>query len=314
VKVDERDKAILFQLMQNARTSHAKIAKAVGIPEKTVTNRIREMQSDGIIRKYTSIINYQKLGFNRHSIYIDVRTVDRDKVQPTLEALMKRREVSCCYLLHDISQWKIYMSVWTKTIGEYDEMQTMLLEAFQGESINYVSFQSVRSYTYLSRLLAPTEPAACNVKEGLDHIELSEQEWQLIDLLRENARRPLLEIAREMDVHFDTVKRKMKKLKSLDIVQRYYPIIDLGKVGLREYTYIARVNPSYNSRIEEFITWAKGNPHFVIVIRAVGWVNLYYAFQVETDDQFKQLQTEIRKRIGDIVLEEYRIEVEQVLK
>lgn len=123
----------------------------------------------------------------------------------------------------------------------------------------------------------------------------------------------MLEIAKKLKIHTDTAKRKIKKLIKLDILQRFYPLIDLQQTNVREYTFIARLNPSEDEKIEEFIKWARGNPHFVIIIKAVGWVNIYYAFQVEDTKQFKQIRSEIQKRIGKITLKEYRIEVEDIV-
>ena len=312
--IDDKDKLILFELFQDARQSNAKIAKDLKIPEKTVTNRINDMVKKKVIKKFTTIVNYQNLGKNRHSIYLDLNTVEPNKINQKIKLISKIPEVSCCYYLHEVSEWKLYVSTWTKTIGEYDDIQTKVLSILGDLVKNYVSFQSVRSYTYLSRLLNLKKIAKCNVKEDNQNIQLNKVEEKLIEILHQNSRKPLLEIAQKLKVHTDTVKRKIKKLVDLDILQRFYPLIDLHQLGIKEYTFIARLNPSGNKQIEEFIKWARGNPHFVIIIKAVGWVNLYYAFQVENNQQFKEIRSEIQKRIGKITLKEYRIEVEEFVK
>lgn len=311
---DQKNKHILFELFQNARQSNLQISKKVGVPEKSVANRINKLLKEGVIKSFTSMVNYQKLGFNRHSIYLDLKSVDLEKVNKKIKSLLSLKEVSCCYFLHDISQWKVYLSIWTKTIAEYDEIQTQILTLLKDDLLNYVSFQSVRSYTYLARLLNPTKNAKCDIKEGSGKAKIDDNDWKLIELLRKDSRMPLLELAKKLGVHVDTAKRKMKKLVQLDVLQRFYPLVNLRKIGLREYTFIARLNPSEDKKIEEFIHWARTNPHFVIIIKAVGWVNLYYAFQTENDEQFKKIRTEIAKRIGHITLKEYRIEVEEIIK
>ena len=313
MKFTPKDKLILFELFQDARQSNSKIAKELKIPEKTVNHRIQEMVKAKIIKKFTININYQKLGFNRHSIYLDLKKTHNKKIDEKIKRILKIPEISCCYYLHEISDWKLYVSIWTKTIGEYDEVQAKIFSILKEDVINYVSFQSVRSYTYLSRLLNPKKKAKCDVKEGLDHINLSKDEQKLIDILHEDSRKPLLEISKLLNVHTDTIKRKIKKLKDLGIIQRFYPLVNLSKIDVKEYTFICRLNSVEDQKIEEFIKWARGNPHFVVLIKAVGWVNLYYAFQVKNNEEFKKMRHEIQKRIGDITLKEFRIEVEDII-
>jgi DNA-binding Lrp family transcriptional regulator len=314
--INSKDKLILFELFQNARQPLSKIARTLKIPEKSVANRVQKMIDDKVIRKFTAIVNYQNLGMNRHSLYLDLKAEDRDKERQLVEEVLKITDVSCCYFLHEVSKWKLYISVWTSTIGEYDEIQSKIMGIFGQNVINYISFQSVRSYTYLSRILNPAKIAKCDVMEGVKYIKLTEDEKKLVRILKNNSRMPLLEIAKELNVHTDTVKRKIKKLTDQNVILRFYPLINFQKVGVREYTFISRLNPSSENareKTEEFIKWARNNHHFVIVIKAVGWVNLYYAFQVENDEQFKEIRREIQNRIGDITLKEFRIEVEQII-
>ena len=61
-------------------------------------------------------------------------------VEKYLKEITAIEEVSCCYMLHDVSKWKLYISVWTKPIGRYDEIQTKILVKFKNKIKNYLSF------------------------------------------------------------------------------------------------------------------------------------------------------------------------------
>ena len=151
--IDEADREILFELLQDCRKPLYKIAKAVNLPQQTLSYRIKKLEKEGVIRKYTVNINYPKLGFARHSLYLDLKSVEPEEVEKYLKQITDINEVSCCYMLHDISQWKIYVSVWTKTVERYDEIQTMIVTRFKDYLKNYLSFQSIKSYTYFARRL-----------------------------------------------------------------------------------------------------------------------------------------------------------------
>jgi len=60
--VDEKDLAILEELKKDSRRSTNQIAKALGIPRATVHERIKKMIQKGVIKGFTVITNYEKLG------------------------------------------------------------------------------------------------------------------------------------------------------------------------------------------------------------------------------------------------------------
>ena len=60
--IDEKDKQILEILQNNARLSTKQIAKKAGIPITTVFNRIKNLEKNGVIKRYTCIIDNKKLG------------------------------------------------------------------------------------------------------------------------------------------------------------------------------------------------------------------------------------------------------------
>lgn len=61
--------------------------------------------------------------------------------------------------------------------------------------------------------------------------EIDSLDRQLLSLLREDSRRPYLEIARELDVSGGTIHQRMAKLKEAGIVTGSRLLIDYGKLG-----------------------------------------------------------------------------------
>lgn len=60
--LDEIDQEILNMLSQNSRLSYVEIGKKVNLSRVAVKSRIDMMKSDGIIERYSIIINPEKLG------------------------------------------------------------------------------------------------------------------------------------------------------------------------------------------------------------------------------------------------------------
>lgn len=63
-RVDETDVKIINLLAENARISYADIAKAVGMKSPSVIERIKWLESTGIITGYTAQVDYRKLDYD----------------------------------------------------------------------------------------------------------------------------------------------------------------------------------------------------------------------------------------------------------
>jgi Lrp/AsnC family transcriptional regulator for asnA, asnC and gidA len=60
--LDERDNQILGILLMDSRTPLAHISKVVGISSPAIRERINKMKKKGIIKRFSTIIDYKKLG------------------------------------------------------------------------------------------------------------------------------------------------------------------------------------------------------------------------------------------------------------
>ena len=63
MELNETDKKILKNLLEDARFSSRQIAKNVGVSVGTVLSRIKKMEDVGLIKGYSVILDHEKLGY-----------------------------------------------------------------------------------------------------------------------------------------------------------------------------------------------------------------------------------------------------------
>ena len=90
--IDETDLKILTILQQNARTSNAEIARQVEMAPSAVLERIRRLESRGVIQGHEVRINPEALGLNILA-FVFVRSTDFDGEAKTAELLADIPEV-----------------------------------------------------------------------------------------------------------------------------------------------------------------------------------------------------------------------------
>ncbi|MGA1792336.1 MAG: Lrp/AsnC family transcriptional regulator [Thermoplasmatota archaeon] len=85
--MDRTDLEIIAHLQRHGRDSYREIAKTLGIAPATVMKRVKELETDGVIKGYTVEVDYDRLGFEIHVI-IDVR-VAKGKLQQIEKKIAK---------------------------------------------------------------------------------------------------------------------------------------------------------------------------------------------------------------------------------
>jgi len=93
--LDEIDKKILAELLLNSKRSYRELAKAIGMSAATVINHVQRLESAGVIREYTVMLDFERLGFEL--TVVTEMTVSRGKLLETQEKIAKLPYVCAVY-------------------------------------------------------------------------------------------------------------------------------------------------------------------------------------------------------------------------
>ncbi len=55
---------LISELMKNSRRSDRQIAKELGVSQPTVSRTIARLEKEGVLREYTAIPDFRRLGYN----------------------------------------------------------------------------------------------------------------------------------------------------------------------------------------------------------------------------------------------------------
>jgi len=93
--LDELDLAIIRELIKDGRASYRSIAKKLGISVATVASRVMALEKDGIIKGYTALVDYEKLGYEITAI-IEL-TISKGKLIEVQRQVAEKPNVSNVY-------------------------------------------------------------------------------------------------------------------------------------------------------------------------------------------------------------------------
>ncbi|WP_136808665.1 Lrp/AsnC family transcriptional regulator [Desulfosediminicola flagellatus] len=104
--LDDLDLRILSRLQKDARITNVSLAESVNLSPAPCLRRVRELEKNGIIKSYTTLLDPEKLGWDV-SVFIEVR-LER-QVESDLrifeEIIERFPEVMECYLMTGTSDY-----------------------------------------------------------------------------------------------------------------------------------------------------------------------------------------------------------------
>ena len=100
MKLDATDIKILTILQKDGRITNSKLAKQIGISAPAMLERVRRLETAGVIDKYVTILNRQKTGFDLMAIVIVTLSLHQiSSLQKVKERLIELDEVLECFQL-----------------------------------------------------------------------------------------------------------------------------------------------------------------------------------------------------------------------
>jgi Lrp/AsnC family transcriptional regulator, leucine-responsive regulatory protein len=166
--IDETDRHILNILQKNARTPNAEIARQIGMAPSAVLERIRKLETRGVIQGYEARLSPEALGLDLLA-YVFVRSEERAGEKQTGDLLAQMPEVQ---EVHHIAGEDCYLA--KIRVPDPKSLARLLRESFG----TIGSLRSTRSTIVLETLREsaqlPLFPAGTEVPAVEGALELEE--------------------------------------------------------------------------------------------------------------------------------------------
>jgi len=92
ISLDSLDWNILEALQENAKQTYTEIGRRFGVAHSTVYDRIRRMEENGVIKKYTTVVDLKKIGVKYITAIMTVFT-DPKESENVAKKLSEAKEV-----------------------------------------------------------------------------------------------------------------------------------------------------------------------------------------------------------------------------
>ena len=96
VKLDQKDRQLLFELDLNSRQSLPQLARKLRLSKQVIDYRIKRLFQNKIINYFYTIISSTNLGYTQYKIYLKFQNLTPKKEEEYLQKKQQRVHRKCC--------------------------------------------------------------------------------------------------------------------------------------------------------------------------------------------------------------------------
>lgn len=236
IKINVKDKKLLYYLSKNARDSYTKIAKKVGLSKNAVSYKVERMQNFGIIKNFSSVINIDSIGVDTFTILMKFN-----------KDIYKDKEIITYFKEHDFADWVIILSGNWDVFAEFickDSIHRLkiindIITKFKDELNSYeISFsnQPIKVEHLLPDFYKDLKlPELEKSEREFENYKIDGIDRKILGMLTLDSSLNSIDIAKKLELTLDIVRYRLKKLVSSRIIIKFFPEVALNKLGYQEY-------------------------------------------------------------------------------
>lgn len=299
-KLNLKDRRVLYELDINSRQSYSQIGKKIKLPKTVVHYRINSLEKRGILKNTYAIINFTKLGFTQHKLYLKFHSLSMQREKEIISYLINKKNV--VWVTSCRGKWDLAVTIIAKDIVEFDKILEEIINNFgkfiMDKDILLVSFSPLYSRNYL---LQEKRKQEFLYMKKIENRKIEELDEKILKILANNSRIPILDIMNKLNLTRDVVSYRIKKMEKEGIILVYRALINLEKIDYHLYKIIFRLQNFSEKEETELISFCQSNKNIVQYMKLVGNWDVEIEAEIESEKKLYSIIDEIKNKFSNLI-------------
>ena len=260
IKLDVKDKKLLYELDINSRKSNSEIGKKIRLNKNTVSYKIKRLENEKVILSYYTVIDNARLGYYSFRCYAKFFNTNKEQEQRLLDWLIKNPRVGVVSRIETI--YDFGFMIWVKDSYEFEkfwyELKSNFREFFWNERVDVFTSAYNFRRKYLISTNEKSEYDFIGTNKPVKHDSL---DLEILKILSKNARIPLIEIAERLKTPERTIAFRIKQLEKNKIIQSYRVNLNYEKLGIEYFKVNIHLNKVPERKL--LLEFAASNPNII---------------------------------------------------
>lgn len=315
VKIDKKDKLLLYFLSLNSRISHTQLAKALRLSKNTVKYRIQRLKKEGVIDKFASVVNLSALDYTTFTMLLRFNEDIYEKKE-IIEYFRNHKLIDWAVTLS--GQWDMFIELVVKDFDEFYKLVSEIIDQF-GEMLNtyevFFSNDILRVEHLITDFYKDLKLRQDLPEKRTDKkFEIDQMDRKILNILNQDSSLSYSRIAKELNTSFDVVRYRIRQLLNKRIIIKFSAEISLKKLGYTEYLYRIKLKNVSLEKMNSLKKRIQMHNSVTYAFFDISSFNLFFVCAFKTADEMDHLSRSLRKNYAEIIDDqEYLLIKEQLL-
>ena len=305
VKIDLKDRKIIYELSLNARQSTSKIAKKVGLSPQLVEYKIKRLEKLNVIKGYYTCIDISKIGYSIFKIYIKLQNLDEKKENIMIKDLQNNPNIT--WVGKCDGPWDMYLVIWSKNVFQFNDIFTEINNKYSFYFSKKSIIANTKVFQFMRKYLAPTKKQADYSKikwageiseEVLDKID-----FQILLAISQNARMSDTELGQKLKISRKVVSYHIKKLIEKKIIYAFKPFLNGDLLNFKTYKLFLTIQSLTPEKEKKLVSFLNFHPNVTELVYCMGNWEMELDIESPSIEVNHDLIRQLRNEFTDVIRE-----------
>ncbi|MBW2968475.1 AsnC family transcriptional regulator [Candidatus Woesearchaeota archaeon] len=316
VKIDVKDRKLLYYLYRDARQSNTQLARLVGLSKNGVKYRIDRLRKEGVIRSFAATLNLGTVGLDTFPVLLKFN-----------DDIYENREIIDFFAQHPFvdsvtalsGRWDLFVEFVYKDVLHISQLINPVLERFGSVLNSYKAYYAFDRPLRVEHLVTDfysgleLEEIPQNIHPPKRH-ELDEVDRKILYEFNKDSSMPALKIAQRLEMSVDVVRYRLKIMKQKGVILIPFAEVDLGKLGYTEYLCQMKLKNASQERLEKIKNRIRTHGSITYAFLDITSYTIMFMCAFRKASELDHMMRIFRKDFSDIIDEqEYLIQKEQFM-
>jgi len=315
VKIDVKDKKLLFELTQDCRQSDTQLAKKIGLSKNAVKYRTKRLVNEGVITQFSTIINLDALNICTAIVLFKFNA-----------DVYQEKEIINYFKNHFFTDWvELLSGNWDVLVefvfSDLNKFERIMQEvhAYFGNNLNitrhFFSLDIIKVDHFIHEIYGEINtPLKTQQKKQKNKVSITKEEKQLLSVLSKDASQSFVALAQQLNSSVDIVRYHYKKLIDEGVLIQCLAEINPRKLGYEQYVTLLKLHNTEKESVQQLKQFVKQQGNIIYAFVDMISSTLFLVSSFSSFENMDQNTRIIRQQWRSIIKDQEYVHIKERVK
>ena len=294
------ERKVLTLLEEDGRLPAKQIAKKVRLSPEGVIRMMERLRERGVIVRYSTKVDYARMGYVMYPVHIKLLRRNEQVIRAIRKTIPRHH--TCAWYTFAEGEYDLLLSFKIASESDTCDMAGLLDELsdhIQEKDVSIVlhAFEIGKSFVDTGH----PQKLFATFSHELEAARLSDEEVRLINCMRSDSRRTMLDLSREVGMSARAVSSRVKRLKEGRVISGFKTKVNMARLGYQPCIAFLKLGRHGKKEMNTFMTYCRYRKGINYLVQQIGMYDIGLTIDVADINDFYVLMDEMRDRFPFII-------------